>query len=55
MSETQNLAVIEMRGVSVGAMRDVSFTVVEEVNWSVARGRILGHRRASNIRAKAIF
>ena len=38
MSENQNMAAIEMRGVSVGAMRDISFTVVEEVNWSVAAG-----------------
>jgi len=38
MNENQNLAVIEMRGVSVATMRDVSFTVVEEVNWSVAAG-----------------
>jgi ABC-type transporter Mla maintaining outer membrane lipid asymmetry ATPase subunit MlaF len=29
---------LEMRGVSVGAMRDISFTVVESVNWSVAAG-----------------
>jgi ABC-type transporter Mla maintaining outer membrane lipid asymmetry ATPase subunit MlaF len=29
---------IEMRGVSVGAMRDASFTVVEDVNWTVAPG-----------------
>jgi ABC-type transporter Mla maintaining outer membrane lipid asymmetry ATPase subunit MlaF len=38
MSENQNRAAIEMRGVSVGAMRDASFTVVEDVNWTVARG-----------------
>jgi ABC-type transporter Mla maintaining outer membrane lipid asymmetry ATPase subunit MlaF len=38
MSEKQNMVAIEMRGVSVGAMRDISFTVVEEVNWSVAAG-----------------
>jgi phospholipid/cholesterol/gamma-HCH transport system ATP-binding protein len=38
MSEKQNIAAIEMRGVSVGTMRDISFTVVEEVNWSVAAG-----------------
>ncbi len=36
MSENQNMAAIEMRGVSVATMRDISFTVVEEVNWSVA-------------------
>jgi ABC-type transporter Mla maintaining outer membrane lipid asymmetry ATPase subunit MlaF len=29
---------IEMCGVSVGAMRDASFTVVENVNWTVAPG-----------------
>jgi ABC-type transporter Mla maintaining outer membrane lipid asymmetry ATPase subunit MlaF len=38
MNENQNLAAIEMRGVSVATMRDISFTVVEEVNWSVAAG-----------------
>jgi ABC-type transporter Mla maintaining outer membrane lipid asymmetry ATPase subunit MlaF len=38
MSENQNIPAIEMRGVSVGAMRDASFIVVEEVNWSVAAG-----------------
>jgi ABC-type transporter Mla maintaining outer membrane lipid asymmetry ATPase subunit MlaF len=38
MSENLNQAAIEMRGVSVGAMRDVSFIVVEEVNWTVAPG-----------------
>ena len=38
MSENQNPVAIEMRGVSVGAMRDISFTVVEEVDWSVAAG-----------------
>jgi len=38
MSENQNMAAIEMRGVSVGAMRDISFTVVADVNWSVAAG-----------------
>src|ERR1039458_6191282 len=27
-----------MRGVTVGAMRDASFTVLENVNWSVAAG-----------------
>ena len=29
---------LEMRGVSVAAMRDTSFTVVEDVTWSVAAG-----------------
>ena len=38
MSENQHLPAIEMRGVSVGAMRDASFTVVEDVNWSVSGG-----------------
>src|ERR1039457_5596273 len=38
MSENQNIPAIEMRAVSVGAMRDASFTVVEDVNWSVAAG-----------------
>ncbi|MGD0350793.1 MAG: ATP-binding cassette domain-containing protein [Verrucomicrobiota bacterium] len=38
MSENQNIAAIEMRGVSVGTMRDISLTVVEDVNWSVAGG-----------------
>jgi ABC-type transporter Mla maintaining outer membrane lipid asymmetry ATPase subunit MlaF len=38
MSENQNPAAIEMRGVSVGTMRDVSFIVVEDANWTVAPG-----------------
>ena len=38
MSENQNIPAIEMRGVTVGAMRDVSFKVVEGVDWSVAAG-----------------
>lgn len=38
MSEIQTNAAIEMQGVSVNAMRDVGFTVVEDVNWSVAPG-----------------
>jgi len=38
MSENQNIPAIEMRGVNVAAMRDASFTVVEDVNWSVAAG-----------------
>jgi ABC-type transporter Mla maintaining outer membrane lipid asymmetry ATPase subunit MlaF len=38
MSENQNIPAIEMRGVNVAAMRDASFTVVEDVNWSVAPG-----------------
>jgi ABC-type transporter Mla maintaining outer membrane lipid asymmetry ATPase subunit MlaF len=31
-------AVLEMRDVTVGAMRDASFTILEGVNWSVAAG-----------------
>lgn len=38
MSENQNMAAIEMRGVSVGTMRDIRFTVVEDVNWLVSAG-----------------
>jgi phospholipid/cholesterol/gamma-HCH transport system ATP-binding protein len=38
MNENQNPAAIEMRGVSVGTMRDVSFIVVEDTNWTVAPG-----------------
>ncbi|HLX95426.1 MAG TPA: ATP-binding cassette domain-containing protein [Verrucomicrobiae bacterium] len=38
MSEPEKTAVIEMCGVSVGAMRDIGFTVLEDVNWSVAPG-----------------
>jgi ABC-type transporter Mla maintaining outer membrane lipid asymmetry ATPase subunit MlaF len=39
MSENNfNPSVIEMRGVSVAAMRDASFIGVEDVNWSVAPG-----------------
>jgi ABC-type transporter Mla maintaining outer membrane lipid asymmetry ATPase subunit MlaF len=38
MSEDQNIPAIEMRGVNVAAMRDASFTVVEDVNWPVAAG-----------------
>ncbi|HXU77479.1 MAG TPA: hypothetical protein VN794_12980, partial [Methylomirabilota bacterium] len=30
--------IIEMRGVSVGALRDQNSVVVEEVNWSVRAG-----------------
>jgi phospholipid/cholesterol/gamma-HCH transport system ATP-binding protein len=35
---TSTQTVIEMRGVSVGAMRDLSTVMVEDVNWSVAAG-----------------
>jgi ABC-type transporter Mla maintaining outer membrane lipid asymmetry ATPase subunit MlaF len=38
MSENQNLPAIEMRGVSVAAMRDATFIVVENVDWLVASG-----------------
>jgi ABC-type transporter Mla maintaining outer membrane lipid asymmetry ATPase subunit MlaF len=38
MNENQNIAAIEMRGVSVATMRDISFMVVEDVNWTVALG-----------------
>ena len=41
-----------MRGASIGAMRDAAFTVVEDVNWSVAAGRILGGRRPAAFRQK---
>ncbi len=38
MSEPENRAVIEMRGVSVGSMRDIGFIVLEDMNWSLAPG-----------------
>jgi ABC-type transporter Mla maintaining outer membrane lipid asymmetry ATPase subunit MlaF len=39
MNETTfNPSVIEMRGADVGAMRDVTLTVVADVNWSVSPG-----------------
>ena len=38
MSGNQSSAAIEMRGVSVGAMRDASFIVIEDANWTVAPG-----------------
>jgi len=38
MSEIQHLPAIEMRGVTVAAMRDASCIVVEGVDWSVAAG-----------------
>ena len=52
MSENQNIPAIEMRGVSVAAMRDASFTVVEDVNWSVAAGEFWVDRRAGTFRQK---
>jgi ABC-type transporter Mla maintaining outer membrane lipid asymmetry ATPase subunit MlaF len=36
--ETSARCAIEMRGVSVGSMRDLNTVVVEDVNWSVAPG-----------------
>lgn len=38
MSANQNSSVIGMCGVSVGAMRDFSLTVIGDVNWTVAAG-----------------
>jgi ABC-type transporter Mla maintaining outer membrane lipid asymmetry ATPase subunit MlaF len=38
MSENLTIPAIEMRGVTVAAMRDASLTVVADVNWSVAAG-----------------
>ena len=38
MSETQNSPALEMRGVTVTAMRDASLAVIEDVNWSVGAG-----------------
>ena len=38
MNEHPTIPAIEMRGVNVAAMRDATFTVVKEVNWSVAAG-----------------
>jgi ABC-type transporter Mla maintaining outer membrane lipid asymmetry ATPase subunit MlaF len=38
MNEPEKAAVIEMCDVKVGAMRDISFIVLEDVNWSVAPG-----------------
>jgi phospholipid/cholesterol/gamma-HCH transport system ATP-binding protein len=38
MSENQDNPVIWMRGVSVAAMRDTTFTAVKDVNWSVMAG-----------------
>ncbi|HXT10219.1 MAG TPA: ATP-binding cassette domain-containing protein [Candidatus Angelobacter sp.] len=36
--ETSTRCAIEMRGVSIGSMRDLSTIVVEDVNWAVAPG-----------------
>ena len=38
MSEPEKTSVIEMRAVSVGAMRDIGLVVLADVNWSVAPG-----------------
>ncbi len=38
MSEIQHPAAVEMREASIGAMRDISFMVVEGANWTVASG-----------------
>ena len=38
MNENLNQPAIELRGVSIGAMRDVSFIVVAGVDWTVAPG-----------------
>jgi ABC-type transporter Mla maintaining outer membrane lipid asymmetry ATPase subunit MlaF len=37
-TESSTRCAIEMRGVSVGSMRDLNTVVVENVNWSVAAG-----------------
>src|SRR5271154_4325283 len=38
MSENLQTPVIEMRAVEIGSMHDLGFTVLENVNWSVAPG-----------------
>jgi putative spermidine/putrescine transport system ATP-binding protein len=38
MNEDQHPAAIELRGVSVGAMRDVSFIAIAGADWTVAPG-----------------
>lgn len=38
MIEPKKPAVIEMRDVSVGALRDTSFIVLEDIDWSATRG-----------------
>ena len=38
MIETKAAPVIEMRGVSVGTLRDTSFVILEDVNWSALPG-----------------
>jgi len=38
MSETFTPALLEMHGAHIGALRDTSLTVVEDVSWSVAPG-----------------
>jgi ABC-type transporter Mla maintaining outer membrane lipid asymmetry ATPase subunit MlaF len=49
MSETSIPAVIEMRGVNIGALRDASLTVTSDVNWSVRPGEfwvVAGQQRS---------
>ena len=49
MNQIQTIPVIEMRGVNVAAMRDTTFTVVEDVNWAVGAGEfwvIAGQERS---------
>ena len=48
-SENQNAPVIEMRGVTVGTLRDPEMTVATDVNWTVARGEfwVLGGLQGS--------
>jgi ABC-type transporter Mla maintaining outer membrane lipid asymmetry ATPase subunit MlaF len=38
MNENHAAPIIEMRNVEIGAMRDLDFTVLENVNWSVTSG-----------------
>lgn len=48
-SENQNAPVIEMRGVTVGTLRDPEMTVATDVNWTVAPGEfwVLGGLQGS--------
>ncbi len=54
MSENQNIPAIEMRGVSVAAMRDAVVHGRRRRELVGGGGGILGGRRARNIPAKAI-
>jgi ABC-type transporter Mla maintaining outer membrane lipid asymmetry ATPase subunit MlaF len=38
MNEIESLPAVEMREVSVGTMRDISFVVLDDVNWRVVPG-----------------